>query len=69
MKYTVLHQEKNYPTIRIIYNHIDAIWSTDLADMIDCKKPNNKGFRYIFIIIDNFSKYTWCIPIKIETTT
>ena len=23
-----------------------------------------KGYRYIFIIIDNFSKYTWCIPLK-----
>ena len=26
---------KNYPTIIIVYNHIDEIWSIDLADMID----------------------------------
>ena len=25
---------------------------------------NNKGLRYIFIIIDNFSKYLWAIPLK-----
>ena len=55
---------KNYPTNKIIYNHIDEIWSIDLADMIDYKISNNKGFRYIFIIIDNFSKYLWAIPLK-----
>ena len=32
--------------------------------MIDYKTTNNKGYRYIFIIIDNFSKYVWAIPLK-----
>ena len=54
---------KNYPTNKIVYNHIDEIWSIDLADMIDYKTSNNKGFRYIFIVIDNFSKYLWAIPL------
>ena len=26
---------RNYPTNKIIYNHIDEIWSIDLADRID----------------------------------
>ena len=47
-----------------MYNHIDEIWSIDLADMIDYKISNNKGFRYIFIIINNFSKLLRCIPLK-----
>ena len=55
---------KKYPTNKIIYNHIEEIWSIDLADMIDYKISNNKGFRYIFIIIENFSKYLWAIPLK-----
>ena len=55
---------RKYPTNKIVYNHIDEIWSIDLADMIDYKTSNNKGFRYIFIIIDNFSKYLWAIPPK-----
>ena len=55
---------KNYETNKIKYNHIDDIWSIDLADMIDYKISNNKGFRYIFIVIDNFSKYLWAIPLK-----
>ena len=56
--------KRNYPTNKVIYNHVDEIWSIDLADMIDYKTSNNKGFRYIFIIIDNFSKFLWAIPLK-----
>ena len=57
-------RKKKYPTNKIIYNHIDEIWSIDLADFWDDKTSNNKGFRYIFIIIDKFSKYMSAIPIK-----
>ena len=32
--------------------------------MIDYKTSNNKGFRYILIVIDNFSKFLWGIPLK-----
>ena len=39
---------KNYPTNKIVYNNIDEIWSIDLADMVDYKISNNKGFSYIF---------------------
>ena len=56
--------KKNYPTNKIVYNHIDEIWSIDLADMVDYKTSNNKGFRYIFVIIDNYSKHLWTIPLK-----
>ena len=47
---------RNYPTNKIVCNNIDEIWSIDLVDMIDYKVSNNKGFRYIFVLIDNFSK-------------
>ena len=56
--------KKNYPTNKIVYNHINEIWSIDLADFSDYKTSNNKGFRYMFIIIDNFSKLLWCVPLK-----
>ena len=55
---------KNFPTNKIVYNHINEIWSIDLADMIDYKISNNKGFRYLFIVIHNYSKYLWAIPLK-----
>ena len=59
---------KNYPTNKIIYNHIDEIWSINLAGMIDYEISNNKSYRYIFIIIDNYSKYLWAIPLKIKNS-
>ena len=40
--------KKSYSTNNITYNHIDDNWSIDLADMIDYKVSNNKGFRYIY---------------------
>ena len=55
---------KHYQTNKIVSNHIDEIWSIDLADMIDYKTSNNKGFIYIFVIIDNYSKFLWGIPLK-----
>ena len=56
--------KKNYETNKITYNHIDEIWSIDLAGFSDYKISNNKNYRYIFIIIDNFSKFLWAIPLK-----
>ena len=55
---------KNYPTNKILYDSIDEIWSIDLADFSDYKTLNNKGYRCIFIIIDNYSKYLWAIPLR-----
>ena len=55
---------KNYPPNKKLYDHIDEIWSVNLADMIDYKISNNKSYRYIFIIIDNLSKFLWAIPLK-----
>ena len=55
---------KTFQTNKILYNHIDEIWSIDLADFSDNKTSNNKGYRYIFIIIEKFSKYLWAIPLK-----
>ena len=60
----IVKLQKNYSTKKIVYNHIDDIWSIDLAVFSDYKTSNNKVFRYIFLIIDNFSKYLWAIPPK-----
>ena len=53
--------KKKYPTNKIIYNHIDEIWSIDLADMVDYKTSKNKGYRCLFFINDNFGKYLWAM--------
>ena len=56
--------KKNFETNNIVYNHIDEIWSNDLADMVDYKTSNNKGYRYILIVIDIMSKCLWAKPLK-----
>ena len=56
--------KKNYEFIKRICNQINEIWSTDLAHKIDYKTSNNKGYRFIFINIDNVSEYTWAIALK-----
>ena len=48
---------RNCRTDKIVYGHIDEIWSIDLADMADYKTSNNKGFRYILVIVEIFSKF------------
>ena len=48
MRYTVLHLGKIIKLKKIIYNHLNEIWSIDLAEMIDYKISNTKGFRYIY---------------------
>ena len=55
---------RSYPTNKLVYKHIDEICSIDLADFSDYEFSNNKRFRYIFIIIDNFSKILWAITLK-----
>ena len=56
--------KKNYITNKINIYHIDDTWSIDLLDLNDYSPKNNKGYRYCLIVIDNFSKYGWAIPIK-----
>ena len=53
-----------YPSNGIIYIHTDEIWSIDLMDMSNEKISIKILFRYIFVLIDNFSKCTLCIPLK-----
>ena len=50
---------RNYPTKKFTLNHIDEIWSVDLAEFSDYKTSNNKRYRFFFIIFDNLSKYVW----------
>ena len=42
---------------------IDNIWGADLADMQLISKFN-KEIRFLFCVIDIFSKYAWVIPSK-----
>ena len=60
-----LHKPKriNFKRRRVISNHIDHIWGIDLMTMIKYAKHDN-NYKYILTVIDFFSKYSWCYPLK-----
>ena len=56
--------KKNYVTNKSDVYHIDDIWSLDILDLKDYGPENNRNYRYILVIIDNFSKFGWTVPLK-----
>ena len=56
--------KKNYPTNKTDVYHIDDIWSLDILDLEDYGPENDRGYRYVLVIIDNFSKYGWTVSLK-----
>ena len=56
--------ERNYPTNKTDVYHIDDTWFLDILDLKDYGPKNNKGYRYVLVAIDNFSKYGWTVPLK-----
>ena len=56
--------KKNYDTNKTDVYYIDDIWSLDILDLKDYGPENNRGYRYVLVIIDNFSKYGWTVALK-----
>ena len=44
-------------------HQIDEQWQIDLVNMSETLKHND-GFKFIMVIIDILSKYTWLEPLK-----
>ena len=55
---------KNYATNKTDVYYIDDIWSLDILDLKDYGPENNRGYRYVLVTIDNFSKFGWTTPLK-----
>ena len=56
--------KRNYATNKTDVYFIDDIWSLDILDLKDYGPENNRNYRYVLVIIDNFSKFGWTIPLK-----
>ena len=48
---------------RVYVFNIDDIWTADLLDKQSLAK-NNKGYKYLLTIVDTFSKFAYCLPLK-----
>ena len=55
---------KYYPTNKTDVYYIHDIWSLDILDLKDYGPENNRGYRYVLVVIDNFSKFGWTVPLK-----
>ena len=56
--------KKYYATKKTNVYYIDDIWSLDILDLKDYGLENDRGYRYVLVTIDNFSKFGWRIPLK-----
>ena len=56
--------KKNYETNNTMIKSFDDNWSSDLLDVNDYGPENNRGYKYILVVIDNFSKFGWIIAFK-----
>lgn len=54
---------KNFPRRHVIIKGLDDLWQSDLAEFGSYARYN-KGYRYILVVIDCFSKYLWTRPLK-----
>jgi hypothetical protein len=51
---------------QVIADGVDDIWAMDLADMTEWAASND-GYKHILVIVDAFSRYAWCVPLKTKT--
>ena len=56
--------KKKYATNKTDVYHVDDIWSLDILDLEDYGPENNRGHRYVLVIINNFSKFGGTVPLK-----
>ena len=54
----------NYHTYKTDVYHIDDMWSLDLLDLKYYGLEKKRGYRYVLVLIDKFSKIGWTIPLK-----
>ena len=58
--------KRNFPKRRVIAHRVDDIWCSDLVEMQKLSKWN-KGYKYLLMVLDIFSKYGWIVPLKTKT--
>ena len=58
--------KNNYATNKTDVFYKDNIGSLDITDHKDYCPGNHRGYRYVLVIIDIFSKYGCTVPLKFK---
>ena len=58
--------KKIYLTNKTNVYNFDDIWSLDILDLKDYGPENYRNYRFVLVVMDNFSKFGWTIPLKNE---
>ena len=60
--------KKNYNTNKTDVYHNNDIWRLDKLDLKDYGPENKRGYRYVLVITDFFSKFGWTVTLKNKNT-
>ena len=55
-----------FPRRKVFVSNVDAIWTADLLDIHKFSRVN-KGYKFILVVLDVFSRYAWARPLKNKT--
>ena len=58
--------KKKIANFEIDVYHIDNICILEELDLKDYCPEKNRGYRFVLVVIDNFSKLRWTTPLKNE---
>lgn len=59
---------RRYPRRATVIRGYNDLFQADLVEMIPyARVPGNRGYKYILMVIDTWSKYLWAIPLKNKT--
>ena len=56
--------KNNYATNKTDVYHNDDFSSSDILDLNDYGPENKRRYRYVLVVIDNFSKLGWTVTLE-----
>jgi len=59
-------RRRRFPTVPVMVFGIDEQWTADLIEVMNIAKYN-RGYRYLLMVVDVFSKHGWVQPVKSKT--
>ena len=58
----------HFPTEHTICDYLDEEWEIDLLDVSNLSNQN-RGFKFIFVVVDIYSRFLWTRPLKSKKAT